>query len=142
MNELALFNPLFDDGFGFCVPAAYRSQNAYLPRTDVRETKDSYLIDMELPGRTEADVDLSVKDDVLTIASVKKAEAGHTDEPAAAGKWLMHERRTAEFSRSFTLPEDVDAETISAVYKNGVLSITLPRSEKKNAVQKITVTAA
>ena len=142
MNELSLFNSLFDDGLDFAFPEFYRVKNTAVPKVDVQEHKDAYLLTMELPGRTDADVDINVKDSVLTIASVKKAEKEEKQSGANDEKWLVRERRMTQFSRSFTLPDDVDTQGISATFKNGLLDITLPRNAQKNEVKKIAITAA
>jgi HSP20 family protein len=132
MNTLRLFNPTlstdvfdaFDRGFGLLSPLASASVTA--PRVDVRETQAAYLMDMDLPGLTEKDVEISLKDRVLAISSVKEAETEEkkTDD---GQEYLIRERRASSFERRFTLPEDIDVEKVEANFKNGVLSITIPR---------------
>ncbi|HNY18315.1 MAG TPA: Hsp20 family protein, partial [Treponemataceae bacterium] len=110
MNTLRLFNPAlstdvfdaFDRGFGLLSPLASASVTA--PRVDVRETEAAYLMDMDLPGLTEKDVEISLKDRVLAISSVKEAEAEEkkTDD---GQEYLIRERRSSSFERRFTLPE-------------------------------------
>ncbi len=142
MNELSLFNSLFDDGFGF-IPELYRTKTNFVPKVDVQESKETYLLTMELPGRSENDVDINVKDNVLTISSIKEEKKEDAqDKNAQKEKWLIRERHISQFTRSFTLPDDVNAEEISATFKNGLLNITLPRNVQKNEVKKITITAA
>ncbi len=130
MNELSLFNRLFNnDDFGFCMPS-YEHRNFATPTVDVKQTKDSYILDMDLPGKTENDVDLSLKDDVLTISSheeeMKDAKSDKT-EKEDDGEWLIRERRSYNFTRRFTLPQDVNADGVNATFKNGVLTVVLPR---------------
>lgn len=126
MNELTLFNRLFNEGDFF--PKSFEATTA-VPSVDVKETKDSYVLDMDLPGKTENDVDLSLKDDVLTISShqeetkEKKSEA----KDAEQGEWLIRERRNYSFTRRFTLPQDVNADGVNASFKNGVLTVVMPR---------------
>jgi HSP20 family protein len=132
MNTLRLFNPTltndvfdaFDRGFGLLSPLA--SATVASPRVDVRETATAYLMEMDLPGLSEKDVEISLKDRLLSIASMREAdtESKKTDEEV---EYLIRERRTASFERRFTLPEDIDAEKVDATFKNGVLSITIPR---------------
>ncbi len=132
MNTLRLFNPAltndvfdaFDRGFGLLSPLA--SATVASPRVDVRETATAYLMEVDLPGLSEKDVEISLKDRVLSIASMREAdtEGKKTDEE---GEYLIRERRSASFERRFTLPEDIDAEKVDATFKNGVLSITIPR---------------
>lgn len=132
MNALSLFNPAlasdvfdaFDRGFGLYTPLANAAITA--PRVDVRETPAAYLMDMDLPGLSEKDVEISLKDRVLTISSVKEAskEEKKTDEGI---EYLIRERHSSAFERRFTLPEDIDAENVEANFKNGVLSISIQR---------------
>lgn len=132
MNALSLFNPAlasdvfdaFDRGFGLYTPLANAAITA--PRVDVRETPTAYLMDMDLPGLSEKEVEISLKDRVLTISSVKEAskEEKKTDEGI---EYLIRERHSSAFERRFTLPEDIDAENVEANFKNGVLSISIQR---------------
>lgn len=128
MNALRLFNPsfandlfdVFDRDPGIS-PAGYTA-----PKVDVRETDKAYVMDVDLPGVTEKDVEINLKDRVLTIASVQEADR---EDKKKEGKeeYIIRERRTACFSRKFTLPEDIETEKVSAEFKNGVLTITIPR---------------
>ena len=140
MNEVTLFNPLFDDDFGFCLPRMLSPKAAVLPKVDVKETKDAYVLDMDLPGSMEKDVDVNLKDDVLTISS-QKEETNEKKDNAENGRWLLHERHSYSFSRSFTLPTDVNQEGIKASFKNGVLEVRLPRKEAAKP-QKIAIDVA
>lgn len=142
MNELSLFNRLFNnDDFGLCYPT-YEGR-AYTPSVDVKQTKDSYVLDMDLPGKTENDVDLSLKDDVLTISSheeeVKDAKTGEKEQEN--GEWLIRERRSYNFTRRFTLPQDVNTDAVNATFKNGVLTIVMPRKPVAEP-KKITINVA
>lgn len=132
MNTLSLFNPsftsdvfdAFDRGLGLFAPLT--STQGSVPRVDVRETNESYLMDMDLPGMTENDVEINLKDRTLTIASIvdtKNEEKKKVNEQ----EFLIRERHSTSFSRRFTLPQDIDAEQVHAEFKNGVLSINIPR---------------
>ncbi len=146
MNTLRLFNPTissdvfdaFNRDLGFL--GSFGSAPAVAPRVDVRETANAYLMDMDLPGLSEKDVEISLKDRVLTIASVKEAE---TEEKKADdnGEYLIRERRESAFERQFTLPEDIDAEKVDATFKNGVLSISIARRPEAQARQILIKTA-
>ncbi len=139
MNELSLFNRLFNDGDFF----QKSFDSATVPSVDVKETKDSYVLDMDLPGKTENDVDLSLKDDVLTISShTEETTENKSDEKEAdQGEWLIRERRNYSFTRRFTLPQDVNAEGVNASFKNGVLTVVMPRKPVSEP-KKIAITAA
>lgn len=85
---------------------------------------------MELPGRTENDVNIELDHNTLTISSKKEEtteKSEGTEKNNNSGKWLIRERRTSEFSRSFRLPEDVDNENVKATFKNGILNVMMPR---------------
>lgn len=123
MNELSLFNSLFDTAFGG-MPDSWKIAQA--PKVDVKEAKDSYALQMDLPGFTEKDVNIEVEHGVLTISSAKTEEK---EEKKDGEKWLIRERSSSRFTRRFTLPDDVDQDKISAVFKNGVLNVTMNRKE-------------
>jgi HSP20 family protein len=139
MNALTLFNPSYVsdvfDAFdrGFFAPLA--GANTYSPRVDVRETANAYLMDMDLPGLSEKDVEISLKDRVLSISSVREAKKDETKKADDGNEYLIRERSSTCFARRFTLPEDIDSETVEANFKNGVLSITIPRRPETQARQ-------
>lgn len=142
MNTLSIFNPAFasdvfdafDRGFGYNAPV-----NAS-PRVDVRETVEAYLIDMDLPGYSESDIELSLKDRVLTIASAVNASKGEKKEETKV-EYLIHERRENRFARRFTLPNDIDAEKVEANFRNGVLTVSVPRKPETQPRQILIKTA-
>ncbi|MBR1403001.1 MAG: Hsp20/alpha crystallin family protein [Treponema sp.] len=148
MNALSLFNDwLNNDFYG---TSGYCGTSAAVPDVDVTENKDSYILDMDLPGRTENDVSLELNEGVLTIASVKettkaiedKTEDKHEKkEEAEKPQFLLRERRRTEFRRSFTLPKDIDAEGVTAGFKNGVLTVKIPR-KAEIAPRKIQISVA
>ncbi len=96
-----------------------------LPAVDVRETDNEVRVNAELPGMDPKDIDLRIERGVMTIRGEKKVESEHKDE-------CCHrtERRYGSFSRSIALPCPVREDQITAEYKNGVLSVTLPKDEK------------
>ncbi|MBQ2551689.1 MAG: Hsp20/alpha crystallin family protein [Treponema sp.] len=147
MNELSLFNTLFDDNcVGFPV---FKTSTNYVPKVDVKETKNAYVLDMDLPGLSEKDVEIDLKDNILTVASKDETPAENEKEHKSEEKneveedwqWLIHERRTTTFERRFSLPQDIDSETISAVFKNGVLTVTIPRKAQASA-RRINISVA
>ncbi|HKL85849.1 MAG TPA: Hsp20/alpha crystallin family protein [Treponemataceae bacterium] len=132
MNTVSLFSPsftsdvidAFDRGLGLFAPVSTKASLS--PRVDVRETIDSYIMDMDLPGLTEDDVEINLKDRVLSISSIQKAEK-EEEKKVEEVEYLVRERRSSCFTRRFTLPEDIDAENVDATFKNGVLTINIPR---------------
>ncbi len=97
--------------------------HATVPAVDVKETDSQYLMEVELPGLTEKDVEVKLDNNLLTISSRK-------DEKKEEKKngYLIRERRASSFARSFVLPEGIEREKISAEFKNGVLSLSFPKS--------------
>ena len=143
MNELSLLNSLFDDGLSMALPGLCAPSTRYaMPNVDVRSTKDAYVLEMDLPGKTEADVDLSLKDGVLTIASHEEKDAKE-DKKAKKDEetYFIRERRAYSFTRSFTLPKDIDADSIKATFKNGVLTVNITRKSAPEA-RRIAINAA
>jgi HSP20 family protein len=97
--------------------------SSVLPAVDVRETDSEYLMEVELPGLTEKDVEVKLEKTLLTISSNKEQS---TEEKKNG--YVMRERRQSRFSRSFVLPEGIDSEKIVAEFKNGVLNLTFPKA--------------
>ena len=93
-----------------------------VPAVDVRETDAEYLMEMELPGLSEKDVEVKLENSLLTISSSKSA----TKEEKKNG-YVLRERKSSQFSRSFVLPEGVDREKIAAEFKNGILNLSFPK---------------
>lgn len=138
MNELSLFNSLFNGAFDNQMQDFGFGTGMSVPKVDVTQNDDSYKLEMDLPGRTEKDVNLELDHNVLTISSVKE-EVKETDEKNKQ-KWLIKERRTSSFTRRFTLPDDIDAEKVAATFKNGVLNVVIPRKALA-APKRIAITA-
>ncbi len=118
---------LFDNFFSPDVvgkPVSFDNQN-WLPNTDVVEEKDKYLVKVELPGLDKKDVDIKVEDNILSISGERKEEKEEKD-----ARYHRIERRYGSFVRSFRLPETVNQNAIEASFKNGVLTVQLPKSEK------------
>ena len=101
----------------------------WFPFVDIAETKDDIKIIAEVPGMTKEDISISLSDNVLTLRGEKKKE-----KKEEKGKTFYRtERCWGSFARSFTLPAAVLANKVKAVYKDGVLEITLPKSEPLKA---------
>ena len=95
------------------------------PLVDITEDEKEYLIKAELPEVKKEDVKLTVQDDVLTISGERKSEKEEKSK-----KYHRIERSYGSFVRSFRLPEDADGSKVAAEYKDGVLTVHLPKSEK------------
>ena len=103
----------------------------HLPSTqgvlvDVRETEKTYVLEAELPGYDEKDIEVRLDGNNLTIESKKEDEK--TEE--RDHNYLIRERRISSFSRSFKLPDNADSEKISASFKNGILSLEIQKREE------------
>jgi HSP20 family protein len=98
----------------------------FSPALDVKETKDAYIVQADLPGVDKQDIKVSVEEGVLTLSGSRKAE--HQEENADK-TWRRVERRWGAFERSLRLGRGVDPSKVAAEYKDGVLSITVPKSE-------------
>lgn len=130
MNELALFNDLFGDfaDDGYMMPSINLKKVFQAPKVDIKEDSGAYTLQMDLPGKTDKDVKIELNHNVLTISSEKSEDKKEEkSEKKEDGKWLVKERSYQKFSRSFTLPDDVEAEKVAAEVKNGVLTVTMPR---------------
>lgn len=124
MNDF--FKSFFDD---------FKEINYEMPAVDVKEQDHSYVLEADLPGLTEKDIHVDVDNNVLTLSSKKEESKEEKDEG-----YLMRERRSRSFSRSFVLPSDVDAEHIKADFHDGMLKIEIPRTESK-ATKEIPINA-
>lgn len=138
MNELSLINSLFNDVFD--TPSMCYSKAA-APRVDIEEDEKSYTLEMELPGRSEKDVEIELDQNNLKIASAKTDAKEEKKEEKKAGKYILKERRTSSFERHFVLPKDVDTENVSANFKNGILTIYMQKKASE-APKKIAIEAA
>jgi HSP20 family protein len=114
------------NGF-FRTPLTHRSvRKARIPAVDVAETDTAYQVKAELPGIRKEDLDVTVDDGVLTI----KAEHNDNQEQTKNGQLICQERSYGTFARSLRLGANVDEETITAEYRDGVLHITLPKAKE------------
>ena len=107
------------------------------PAVDIVEKEKAYEITAELPGMDESNIDVKFSDGTLTIKGEKRDEKEEKKKD-----YYLSERRYGSFQRSFGVPDSVDADKIEANFKNGVLTVTLPKtaqaqkSEKKIAIKK------
>ena len=109
-----------------------------VPAVDVAEKDKTYEVTAELPGIDEKNIEVTVTNGVLTIKGEKKEEKEEKKKD-----YYFSERRLGSFQRSFRVPEGVDADKIEANFKNGVLTVNLPKSaQAQQQEKKITVKAA
>lgn len=123
----SLMGRLFDDG-----EEGWFS-GTMVPSVDLSETDNEVDVKMDLPGMKPDDIDIHVRNNVLTIRGERKEE---TEEKNRT--YHRIERRSGSFSRTVTLPTEVDEDSVKATYKDGVLTISLPKA-KAAQVKKIAV---
>lgn len=98
----------------------------WAPVVDISERKDNIILRAEIPGIKKEDIDISVHDHTLSICGIKKEEELTEDD-----KLYRSERSFGRFCRNFSLPTTVDPEGIKARYRDGILEVTMPKSEEK-----------
>tara|TARA_B100000676_G_scaffold299734_1_gene344465 strand:+ start:217 stop:639 length:423 start_codon:yes stop_codon:yes gene_type:complete len=120
----------FDDFFPrLSAPSESLSTSEWLPAVDISETDTAYHIDVEIPAIGREDVNVALKDGVLTVTGERNVEK------KPDGKRHRVERQWGKFSRSFRLPENVDEGSISAKSKDGVLYLVVNKKEKEQPRQ-------
>ncbi len=141
LRGVGSFDELFDNfwcGFEAADPAwpVGKTAHAFTPRVNVRETDEEIVVSAELPGLEEKDFDISLEDDVLTVKGEKRSE--HEEKREG----FQHlESVSGSFERRLRLPCDVDADSVKATYKNGVVTVVLPkRAEERPEVRTVPVT--
>jgi HSP20 family protein len=140
MANITRFNPLEDffSDFGkgyFVRPFAFPHDADVAIRIDVKEDENGFTVKADVPGVKKEDIQVDVADDQVTL----RAEAKSEKEEKKDEKVVYSERSYGMASRSFTLPATVDAKAASAEYKDGVLTLTLPK-KANGAARRVTVT--
>ena len=127
-NPLSIFDEMnrmvrnvFNDDWNLPV---YRD-SIWNPAVDVKENEGSFVLTADIPGLTKKDVKIRINNRVLNLHGERKEEKENED-----GKFYYRERHIGSFSRSFQLPETVNEDGIQASFRNGVLSIELPKLEE------------
>ncbi len=143
MNHLfdELWSGFDQSGFPSRVFSDTGAPGGYLnPSTDLKETDDSVVMEMELPGLDEKDVSVELKGDRIVVKGEKK----ETKEEEDKEKGFRHiERSYGSFQRSFGLPPSADTSKAAAVFKKGVLTVTVPKNPKEvEPVKKIEIAAS
>src|SRR6202142_1660335 len=127
-------NRLFNAGFAN--QGDDTALTTWAPAVDIYETPNELVVKADLPEVNEKEIDVRVENNLLTIRGERKFEKSVAEE-----NFLRVERTYGSFSRSFSLPNTLNAEAIAAEYKNGVLTVTLPKREETKPRQvKVTVT--
>lgn len=119
-----LFRPLLDD---FFAPLSRMGSTMRTPDTDVVESENEIKVVAELPGMSAEQIDVSLENNILTISGEKEETRERQGEKA---QYHLSERRWGRFSRAFVLPREVESDRIEAVFKDGVLTLSIPKSER------------
>jgi HSP20 family protein len=119
-------NRLFDGFFGTGRGGNDVRSRRWIPPMDLVETEDHLVLRADLPGMSEDDIEIEIKDNVLTVSGERKAEQEQRDEG-----YYRVERAFGSFSRSLSLPEGVSADQVKASFDKGVLEVEIPKPEER-----------
>ena len=119
-NEFDLLEDMFRDPF-------FNEGETKLMRTDIKEKKDKYLVDIDLPGYNKEDIKIEIEDGYLTIHATTDSHKEEKDE----GKFVRKERYFGECSRSFYIGDNITEDEIKASFKNGTLRLQIPKKEEQ-----------
>ena len=131
-NSLPSFMDRFFDGN---LMNNWSNMESTVPSVNVKETKDGFAVEVAAPGFEKEDFNIELEHDVLSISSEKKMENENKEE----GHYTRREYSYQSFRRSFSLPESADGEKIEASYKNGILSVNIPKKEEAKPQPKKTI---
>lgn len=123
-DRLSSLRELFDSAFQLAGSAPGYSPG-WAPALDVHEDDEKVTVQVELAGMKKEDFDISLQDDVLTISGERTADSARRE-----GESFRSERLFGSFSRSVTLPAPVKSGDVTASYKDGILTVTLPKAEE------------
>lgn len=123
-NEFNLFEDIFDDPF-------FEKRDSKLMRTDIKEKGENYVIDVDLPGYEKENIEIELENGYLKVTA--KVDKNINDENE---KYIHKERFYGECSRSFYVGDNIKEEDIKAGFKNGILSLTVPKNEQKKIEEK------
>ena len=118
-NNFDLFDDIFNDQF-------FRGNENKMMKTDIRESENSYTIDVDLPGYSKDNIKVDITDGYLNI----NAKMEENDDKEEKGKFIRRERFFGECSRSFYIGDGISEEDIKASFKNGILSLEIPKVDE------------
>jgi HSP20 family protein len=121
---------IFDRFFNRTGSGDGSSAAVWSPSTDLVETDEDFRLRLDVPGMTKDDISINLQNRTLTVSGERTSERSEEDE-----EYVRVERAFGTFHRSFTLPEAVDADHIEATYDNGVLTISVPKTEESTRRQ-------
>ncbi len=129
-----LNTPFIDRFFSDLFEPTYDSDRMWRPIVDLAETDESYEIRAEIPGMDKKDIEISFKDNTLVLSGEKKMEKDETKK-----NYHHIERMYGKFQRSFSMPNDIQADKIEASYNNGILTVIIPKDIEKTKAKAIAI---
>lgn len=126
---MSMFDNLFNDSLG-----KFERNVFFTPRVDVTESDKAFEVNVALPGLKKEDINIEVKNDLLTISGERKMKNENND-----SKYHLVETYYGKFSRTFSLPENVAGEGVSAEFTDGILKIEVPKTEVKENKTTVTI---
>lgn len=124
-NDFDLFDEIFDDPF-------FSRVDTKLMRTDIKEKKDSYVVNVDLPGYEKEDIKIEINNGYLTVT----AERTNSDEEKEEGRYIRKERYSGQCSRSFYVGNNVKDTDVKASFKNGILTLEFPKEKHEEIEEK------
>mgnify|MGYP005775135645 FL=1 len=124
-NDFDLFDEIFDDPFFLRI-------DTKLMRTDIKEKKDSYVVNVDLPGYEKEDIKIEINNGYLTVT----AERTNSDEEKEEGRYIRKERYSGQCSRSFYVGDNVKDTDVKASFKNGILTLEFPKEKHEEIEEK------
>ena len=124
-NDFDLFDEIFDDPFFLRI-------DTKLMRTDIKEKKDSYVVNVDLPGYEKEDIKIEINNSYLTVT----AEKTNSDEEKEEGRYIRKERYSGQCSRSFYVGDNVKDTDVKASFKNGILTLEFPKEKHEEIEEK------
>ena len=136
-----LFDEFFDNNFGMFPMwngrnPLYGKHAKNLMKTDVRETENTYEVDIDLPGFKKDEVNVQLEDGYLTVSAAK----GLDKDEKKKGRYIRQERYAGQCSRSFYVGESVQPKDVHAKFEDGILKLSLPKAEKPKLPDHRTIT--
>jgi HSP20 family protein len=122
----SLFKSFFDNEFDQWSNSNYSDTNTTLPSINIKENNENFVVEVAAPGFEKSDFNIELNNEVLTISSDKQIQ----NEVKEDEKFTKREFSYQSFTRSFTLPELVEGDQITAKYDNGILGVTIPKKEE------------
>ena len=130
----SVFNSFFDRFFNDDLLETRGNSSSFSPKVDIAETEKHFEIQFTLPGVEKKDINIDLTDDRLTVSGERRF-----DNEKKEKNYHAVESYYGKFSRSFYLPDNINAEKVDANYKDGILTLTLPKDAKKETKRTISI---